>query len=277
MGQLDPKRGRYHVVSMAKFKTTDEDYLTAEVDGKELRLLSKAAFAKFDASLLGIGDLTQPSVAIDAIAAVFDLGGFTNFCKQIEPHLAVPAFLSRFLSWLLNRLKVEMQRQEYDKGVTLWSPLPFYVKFLGDGLLVLWDATTMSHVSRRNILVSASAICDRYKDTFLPKIQTKVVDPPPILRCGLARGTVFSVGEGFDYVGSCINMAARLQRLPGIEFAFNIRGFVIEGKHVTPFFLESILVKKVSIRGIGDGELIAVLKSDFKRMSAEEKTPFRSP
>ena len=38
-----------------------------------------------------------------------------------------------------------------------------------------------------------------------------VSEPPPVLRCGLARGTVFSVGNRSDFVGSCINMAARLQ------------------------------------------------------------------
>src|SRR4029077_11901818 len=68
----------------------------------------------------------------------------------------------------------------------------------------------------------------RLSGNFLSKLRSTMVDPPPVLRCGIARGTVFCVGDGEDYVGSCINMAARLQRLQGISFAFNRRGFDLE-------------------------------------------------
>jgi hypothetical protein len=74
---------------MGVYKVKPADFSLVKIDGKTRKLLAKEAFDRFDTSLLGVGDLSQESTATDTIAAVFDLEGFTNFCKQIEPHLAV--------------------------------------------------------------------------------------------------------------------------------------------------------------------------------------------
>ena len=126
---------------MSTFKVKDSDYFTAEIDGRKWRLLSREAFERFNPSILGLGELTSAAAATDAIAAVFDLQGFTNFCKQIEPHLTVPVFLSQFLDWMMTQIKSEMMHKEHEEGVSLWGPLPFFVKFMGDGLLVLWNVS----------------------------------------------------------------------------------------------------------------------------------------
>jgi hypothetical protein len=106
-------------------------YGTVSIDGYSFDLLSKKEFEQFDLRLLGLGDISKPSKSTDAIAAVFDLEGFTTFCKQIEPHLSVPLFLSEFLSWLFGAIKNAMKKADHAKGVALWSPLPFCVKFYG--------------------------------------------------------------------------------------------------------------------------------------------------
>jgi len=260
---------------MPTFIPTDSDFDTIGSKGRKKHVLKKDAFNAFNSSLLGLGELKKESSSTDAIAAIFDLQGFTNFCKQIEPHLSVPLFLSEFLGWLMEALKLEMKRHTYKKGILLWSPLPFLVKFMGDGLLVLWDVSSVEAVKRRNIVVSASIICDNYEKEFLPTIRSKVVEPPPKLRCGLARGTVFSVGDGNDYVGSCINMAARLQKMPGVTFAFNRRGFEFENVSADGFFGGDIIIKQVSIRGIGENELVGILKSEFKSMKAYDRKRYR--
>jgi hypothetical protein len=259
-----------------KYEPKKSAFITTEIEGKQKRLLSADACAAFSTTLLGLGDLTEPASSTDSIAAVFDLEGFTNFCKQIEPHLSVPLFLSQFLTWLMNKIKSEMIKKEHKEGTELWSPLPFFVKFMGDGLLVLWDSTDMSEVNRRNVLVSLHIICQHYSSHFLPEIQKKVVDPPAALRCGVARGTVYSVGNGNDFVGSCINMASRIQKLPGVSFAFNRRGFDIEGSQVDKFFKERIVIKRVSIRGIGENELIGIRKSEFESLKVSDKDTYRN-
>jgi class 3 adenylate cyclase len=242
-----------------------------------LTKLSKEEFDSFGPSNLGLGDLTLDSVPTDAIAAVFDLAGFTNFCKQIEPHLVVPTFLNRFLNWLFNDIKSEMFEKETKGSVSLWCPLPFYTKFMGDGLLVLWSASNLTDRTRRNIISSCYNICIHYKRDFYPLMRRIVSDPPAILRCGIARGTVFSVGNGGDFVGSCINMAARLQKLSGTTFAFNRRGINMEDSDgdVAKQFINNYIITEVDIRGIGQHELVAIRKLEYEGLSKENKAFFK--
>lgn len=260
---------------MPRFTVPPSEFRVVEYGGKKRKVISKAAFDSFTIKVLGLGDVSTPSEPTDAIAAVFDLGGFTNFCKQIEPHLSVPFYLNAFLTWLMGQLREEVLQAELKEGMRLWCPLPFFVKFLGDGLLVLWNSDEMSDVARRNVLIEMQNICTGYTEEFLPTLRGKIVEPPPQLRCGVARGTVFSVGEGQDYVGSCINMAARVQKLPGISFCFNRRGFEIEG-NVAEFF-KDIVVKQVSIRGIGEHELVCLLRPEAESLSAKDKKIYKDP
>lgn len=97
---------------MPTFKPRNADYVRLEIDGRRRKLLTYDAFDKFNASLLGLGDLTRRSKPIDALAAVFDLEDFTQFCKQIDPHLSVPNFLHPFLNWLMEQLRNEMKQKD---------------------------------------------------------------------------------------------------------------------------------------------------------------------
>jgi len=189
--------------------------------------------------------------------------------------LTVPLFLSDFLSWLFADICGEMTVFKHKDGALLYCPLPFFVKFMGDGLLILWDVAVVSDVGRRNIIVSALEVCKHYVSNFLPGIRSRTVEPPPVLHCGLARGTVYSVGNGQDFVGSCINMAMRLQKLPGITFAFNRRGFDLEASDVADFFKKRIIIKQVSIRGIGEKELVAVLIQEYDALNSLDRKQFR--
>lgn len=258
--------------------TLKEEYKTVTVKGKEkrIKLLSNEQLDKFNAHLLGLGNISLPSRAIEAIAAVFDLSGFTNFCKQVDPRLAVPEYLSRFLDWLFDKIKTEFVAKSYDEGKQLWAPLPFLAKFLGDGVLFLWDTQGMSEGEMRNVVVTLSDICDAYVEEFYPQIKKEVVEPPNILRCGIARGTVFSVGNGEDYVGPCINIAFRLQKMSLLTFCFPRKGLDISKSpkvSVRQYFVE----KCVTIRGIGENELVWVIKEEFDNLPQEEKKLFREP
>jgi class 3 adenylate cyclase len=253
---------------MPTYRPRSADYVRTEIDGKRRKLLSYNAFDRFNASMLGLGDLSRESKPTDAIAAVFDLDGFTQFCNQIDPHLSVPSFLHPFLSWL-------MKQKDEEEGVALWCPLPFFTKFMGDGLLVIWSSRGLSQAAMRNVIASAWSICKKYHHEFLPSLKSRVSEPPSRLRVGLARGTVYSVGEGNDYVGSCINMASRLQKLPGIGFAFNRRGFDLEDDRTTSFFTDHIITREVAVRGIGEGELVCILRSEYEKMKSSDKKLYR--
>ncbi|WP_410499726.1 hypothetical protein [Chitinibacter sp. S2-10] len=260
---------------MPTYKPSSVDYVRTEIDGRPRKLLSYPAFDRFNASMLGLGDLTRESKEIDAIAAVFDLEGFTQFCNQTDPHLSVPGFLHPFLSWLMAELRNQMKQKEETEGVALWCPLPFFTKFLGDGLLVIWASKGLSQAAMRNVIASTWKICNKYQHDFLPTLQNLLHAPPPSLRCGVARGIVYSVGEGHDYVGSCINMASRLQKLPGVTFAFSRNGFDLEDEKTTSFFTDRIITREVSVRGIGESELVCILRREYDKMKSVDKKFYR--
>ena len=157
----------------------------------------------------------------------------------------------------------------------MWADLPFLAKFLGDGALFLWDTAGMGADEICNVVVSLKEICDAYKGNLYPEISRKVVEPPDTLRCGIARGSVFSVGRGEDYVGPCINIASRLQKLSLLTFCFSRRGFDIE-RGMSPSWMRDFAIKTVSLRGIGENELVVVLKEEFDNLASKEKKFFRN-
>uniref|UniRef100_UPI0025D92A34 hypothetical protein n=1 Tax=uncultured Flavobacterium sp. TaxID=165435 RepID=UPI0025D92A34 len=87
----------------------------------------------------------------------------------------------------------------------------------------------------------------------------------------IARGAIYSVGNGNDYVGPCINVSARLQKLSSLSFCFSRRGLNPE---VNQYFKEDFIVKKTNIRGIGSDELVCLLKDEYNSLTKEEKDTF---
>jgi class 3 adenylate cyclase len=230
----------------------------------------------FNPSMLGLGDISQPAREIEAIAAVFDLAGFTTFCNHVDPHLVVPKFLSRFMSWLFSEIKIRLTEASQGDRKVLWAELPFLVKFLGDGVLLLWNTSSMSETLICKAVATLYEISRAYRTQFYPEIKMAVDKPPAILRCGVARGRVFTVGNGKDCIGHCINTAARLQKLSLLTFCFPARGFNMQ--QYMPESYRKLFVQKVAaVRGVGDDELVWVLADEFNRLPESHKEPFRNP
>ena len=90
----------------------------------EAALTSGVVIRQFDPTMLELGDLNAPCQEKEAIAAVFDLTGFTKFCNQVDAHLAIPRFLTEFLDWLFNNIRVRITDREYPGGSGLWAEIP---------------------------------------------------------------------------------------------------------------------------------------------------------
>ncbi|MGG1550611.1 hypothetical protein [Paenibacillus ferrarius] len=73
-------------------------------DGTGAIVVSNEDFNKFNSDLLSLGNLNTGGKRVEAITAIFDLDGFTNFCNQMEPHLVVLRFLKEFLSWIFKKI-----------------------------------------------------------------------------------------------------------------------------------------------------------------------------
>jgi len=263
---------------MKTFRPNKEAYILVSEEGKKtrVRVMKNEEFDNYNPTILDIGDLRKKSKKINAICAVFDLQGFTNFCNQMDPELSVPAYISGFLDWIFGVIRSETVEKQFPEGVKLWHSAPFYAKILGDGLLILWDTSKMHVQDQHNLIVSMDEICERYLNEFLPTMKRKVNEPPSALRCGLTKGTVYSVGDGNDFVGACINFAGRLQKLPGVIFTFALRGFDPEA-NLDKLVIPDYVLKKVPIRGMGNEELIYIRKKDFNKMSKDDKASYHNP
>ena len=252
-------------------------YRTVDVDEESTASsLPKEAFDKFNPALLALGDIRRGGESVEALAAIFDLQGFTNFCNQNDPHLVVPEYLRDFLEWLFNAIRKSFIHSTTTDRVLLWSPLPFYSKFLGDGVLFLWDTRKLDPGEIGNIVLALKAICKSYESEFLPTVRTRVLRPPLKLRCGVARGQVVSIGKGVDFVGPCINIASRLQKLGTLTFAFPRRGFDPK-ECFQDDVIDEFVTKKVRIRGTNDEEIVLVDKAEFEALSEEHRKEFQDP
>ena len=261
MGTISTKAERKRVMVNGKLVTYSQIY-------------AKEELAKFSPAVLGLGDIGQKSIRTDVIAGVFDLSGFTDFCSQADAHLTMPRFLREFLAWLFRYIESEFIEKTFDEGVLLYSDLPFFAKFTGDGALFLWNTENMDMRKICNVLIIAGNVCNQYSTDFVPRAKKYASGAPGALRCGLACGLVCSVGNGEDYVGSCINTASRLQKLSNLQLCCSQKGINVE-EGMPSSTVKAYLTKRVAIRGIGRGELVIVRKWDFENLSDAEKKLFK--
>jgi class 3 adenylate cyclase len=240
-----------------------------------LKLLNEDIINKFNPSILGLGDVNTPCQEMEAVAAVFDLSGFTSFCNQVDAYLAIPAFLNSFFDWFFGSIVYGLTDEEEGRTY-FWADLPVLVKFTGDGLIVVWDTHRMKDDQLCRLAATLYNICNAYRQDFYPQIKMAVNRPPSIIRCGLARGKVFSVGNGHDYIGHCINTASRLCNLnPALTFCFPHHGFQVQ-EFMPAEYAQLFTPKYVSIRGVGENELIWVVKEEHDALSEKSRTQYRS-
>ena len=262
---------------------------TSDAEHGILVRVNPEVLAAFDPRLLKLGDINTPAHPMDVLAVIFDLEGFTHFTRQIDPQLTVPAFLAGFLQWLFAAIRGQLVQKE--ATATLWAELPFFSKFMGDGVLFLWridldrivrmdpqrpperlQASVQEFIC--NIIASLWEVCRAYPG-FLAQEGRHYVDPPTRLRCGVARGIVIPIGNQADYVGPCINIASRLQKFNGLSFAFSARG--IDHAGLNPSYRSQFIKLRSGIRGIGERELLYVLKAEFEMLAAEQQADFQQP
>jgi class 3 adenylate cyclase len=239
-----------------------------------LKLLSNEIVEKFNPSILGLGDLKTPCEEIEAVAAVFDISGFTYFCNQVDAYLAIPSFLNSFYDWFFSSIVYGLT-DDYNGRTYFWTDLPILVKFTGDGILVVWNAHNMKEEHVCRLAATLYNICCAYRQDFYPQINRVVNRPPSVLRCGVARGKVFSVGNGHDYIGHCINTASRLSGLNPLTFCFPNHGFAVQ-EYMLPEYAQLFVPKYLSVRGVGENELVWVVKEEFDSLSEKNKMLFRS-
>jgi class 3 adenylate cyclase len=239
------------------------------------KVIGNEVISRFNPSLLNLGDISSPCQEKEAVAAVLDLTGFTAFCSQVDSYLAIPRFLNDFLEWFFNSIRDGLTEADFGNRRAFWADFPLLVKFLGDGVLLVWGAHRMTEDQVCRIITALYNICYNYRHEFYPRINRVVNKPPAVLRCGMARGKVFTIGDGKDFVGHCINNASRLSHLESLTFCFPHRGFPVR-EFLPAEDLRLFVPKYVSIRGVGNSELVWIVREEFERLPERERAFFRS-
>lgn len=246
---------------------------TTQSPAAGLKFLTSEIYTKFNSSMLGLGDIKAPCEEVEAVTAVFDLSGFTTFCNQVDAYLAIPSFLNSFFDWFFGSIINGLTDGEGDHTY-FWADLPVLVKFTGDGLVVVWNSYKMKDDQLCRLAATLYNICVAYRRDFYPRIKMVVNKPPAVLRCGMARGKVFGVGNGHDYIGHCINTASRLASLNPLTFCFPHRGFSVQ-EFMPPQYAPLFVPRYVSIRGVGENEVVWVVKEELDNLPEKIRLQFR--
>ena len=177
----------------------------------------------------------QSSRAMNGIALIFDLGGFSKFFNQPDVHTYIPIYLNhvrRCVETIFLGSKTGWRTGENQISPPL-IPLPVHRKFLGDGFLYIWTPKKDSdELTNAFVQVLCADLWKLQKDFYLVNRacsdDVPVYELPETIRFGLARGTVFELSmektKSREYIGVCINLASRLQKYcPGLNFLASAR------------------------------------------------------
>jgi len=171
-----------------------------------------------DDQVSNVGPITPLGEArsglVEIVVALLDLEGFTNFFNStsVTRYTYVPAFINAFLSWLNHCFRESC------------FPMPKYSKFLGDGVLLIWE--TEKQPLLRGVLKAEfmdfcwSVVRDQkesYEKEFLPELLRTIrpiqnCEYPKHLRLSLSLGDAkkYVRGKSIEYISECINVASRI-------------------------------------------------------------------
>ncbi len=214
--------------------------------------------------------LPSASIPFNSISLLFDLEGFSGFFSQPDVH----GYISQYLN-----LVIDAVTRTFEGGTLYWDldrqgnpfvadplPGPIHRKFLGDGVLYIWNYSDFTPsqiidlVDRIWILKkSFSVICEK-ASVLLP-----VPDFPKKIRFGIAAGMVYRLQyekneNEEEYIGYSINLVSRLQ-----SYSRDI-GFIVSGRlgipdnTMTKHGYKKCMAKK--IRGFPN-EIVIIDKHDY--------------
>ena len=209
---------------------------------------------------------------VEIMVAYFDLEGFTNFFNStsVVRYTIVPAFINAFLIWL-NHCFGES-----------YLPMPKYSKFLGDGVLLIWE-TKNQPVLKGVLKAEFMDFCwnmvrgqkESYENEFLPELLRKIrslrtYEYPKRLRISLSLGHAVKCGQGksTEYLSECINVASRI-----IDYEPELY-FIAHSSLVTDEELwgkRYVLKLLPGVKGIDKPISVYIYESDFKSLTHKRK------
>lgn len=225
-----------------------------------------------DGQVSNVGSITPLGEAhsdlVEIVVALFDLEGFTNFFNRasvIRYHI-VPTFINAFLSWL-----------NYSFSNSCF-PMPNHSKFLGDGVLLIWETENQS-LLKGVLKAELMNFCwnmvrgqkESYEKEFLPQLKRKIrpirtCECPKHLRVSLSLGHAvkYVQGELNEYVSECINVASRIiDYNPELYFVAH-SNLVINEEDLKGKYVQKLLRQ---VKGIDKSIYVYIDKDDFDHLT----------
>lgn len=207
---------------------------------------------------------TTPPRKFKAITAIIDLEGFTTFCTHPDNHSNLPGFLN----FVFERLGDSLSVAGLENVCT-------HMKFLGDGALLIWSTENCdTKALGKKITLALHNLFRTFPDDILEVADDLgVYSVPRRIRIGITQGEIIELRSNInnenEYVGFCINLAARLQ-----HYCTPI-GFLISSTVALPEdFIEDyslVKAKTKNIRGIRSFEVdVRYVSQDAAHLSKRE-------
>lgn len=214
---------------------------------------------------------------VGVIVAVLDLEGFTNFFSKASPNqnIIIASYISAFLSWLNFKLDLEEKR----------IPKPRLSKFLGDGVLYVWET---KEGKRGQIALDLLNFCwnmtrggDRYEISFLPKFISQLghkwpsCEYPKHLKAGISTGPAVKYtwrSHPPEYVAESINIATRLCGVHAELYFIAHSDLLLDDEIMTTFKYVEKQIKSGVVKGIDKPLAVFIDEDDFN--SLPDKTMF---
>lgn len=229
-----------------------------------------------DDQVLNVGPITPLgqvcSGLVEIVVALFDLEGFTNFfnTSSVNRNRIVPKFIDAFLSWLNYSFRESC------------FPTPKYSKFLGDGVLLIWE-TEEQQPLRGVLKVELMNFCwtmvrgqkESYEKEFLPEVLRKIrpiqtCEYPKHLRVSLSLGDAkkYVQGKSSEYISECINVASRIIKYnPELYFIAHSDLFTNE-EDLRGKYVQKLLTQ---VKGINKPIYVYIDKDDFDGLTHKRK------
>jgi class 3 adenylate cyclase len=213
------------------------------------------------------------------LALIFDISGFTNFFNKPDIHY----YMTSYINQVIDCVEVIIWG-----GKSFWLenpppgdelPLPhkpILRKFLGDGMLYVWEDDESRYMSSPdfkvmlinrlwNLQMRFQEVNKRLNE-IIP-----IIDLPQTIKVGIAQGSIFKLTEAdgtIDCIGPCINLASRLVKYcPELNFIASARLNLHKTHLEDNGYTKTIATELRSF----ENEIVIVDKSDFSGVNEVDR------
>ncbi|MBL7841887.1 MAG: hypothetical protein JNJ75_17200 [Cyclobacteriaceae bacterium] len=223
---------------------------------------------------IGFKSADRPSLGL---ALIFDISGFTMFYNKPDIHFYVTNYINHIVDCVDSTIwGGTAYYTEPPKEIDPLKLKPSMRKFLGDGMLYVWEDTDERFLSSPNLkinLINRLWNLQKYFSSINKKLleEMPIGDLPKSVKFGIAQGTIYKLVEEdntIDYIGPCINLASRLVKYcPEINFVASARLDLPKDKLEANRYFRIIAKELRSF----ENEIIIVDKNDYSKVSENDK------